>query len=382
MSRKALVSLVLALAVIFAIAAYQLFEKPNTEVKIGAILPLSGNGASYGKNMQNGIELSLAQERNQGASAVKVIYEDTRLDPSAAVTAFRRLVSVDDVPVVLGPFTSSQMMAVGPIAQQQKRVLISATATSPAISSIGDFVFRIIPSDTYDGRVVANLILAQFPKAKRVALVIINNDYGAGIRDAFSKVSNGLGLVIAGEFQFPPGTTDFRVMLQRINTLNPDVIFLVGYKEMGRFLRQKKELSINKIPVVSTGLMEDPEIVKIAQGGAEGVLYSYPSFNPDSGRGYVSAFVSAFKDQYGKKPDVIAALGYDLANIIQAALKNATSTSPQDIRDYLFSIKNFPGVAGNITFNSDGDVQKTSGVKVIKNGNFQWITETLSIPKE
>lgn len=345
---------------------------------VGVILPLSGDGASYGKTLQKGIELYL-DERKAPSQTITPIYEDSRLSQIEAVSAFQKLTGKDGVSVVLGPFSSSEMLSLAPLAERSKTVLISATATAPAISQAGRYIFRIIPSDVYDGRVVAHLIRKQLPEASRVAIVAINNDYGQGIYQAFQAEAERLTLSAGEPLFYPPNTTEFRTLLRRLSNEDPDVLFLIGYKEMGQFLRQANQLGFGA-PIVSTGLMEDPEIVNIAGKGAEGVLYSYPSFNPDASEGLTARFVSAYNQRYGSPPDVIAALGYDLMGLVASALpSDEKEADGESIRNRLAETKSFPGVAGDITFDENGDVVKPSGIKMVREGRFVWVDERLEI---
>lgn len=350
----------------------------RTAMPVGVILPLSGDGASYGKTLQKGIELYL-DERKAPSQTITPIYEDSRLSQIEAVSAFQKLTGKDGVSVVLGPFSSSEMLSLAPLAERSKTVLISATATAPAISQAGRYIFRIIPSDVYDGRVVAHLIRKQLPEASRVAIVAINNDYGQGIYQAFQAEAERLTLSAGEPLFYPPNTTEFRTLLRRLSNEDPDVLFLIGYKEMGQFLRQANQLGFGA-PIVSTGLMEDPEIVNIAGKGAEGVLYSYPSFNPDASEGLTARFVSAYNQRYGSPPDVIAALGYDLMGLVASALpSDEKEADGESIRNRLAETKSFPGVAGDITFDENGDVVKPSGIKMVREGRFVWVDERLEI---
>lgn len=349
-------------------------KNEDKEIKIGAILPLSGDGASYGKNTQKGIELYLASEQFKKLNKkVKIIYEDTQLIPKNAVNAFNKL-GDSNIAAVMGPFTSSEMLAIAPIADQRKVVVVSSTATAPAITQAGDYVFRIIPSDVYDGKVVAHIIKKYIGKQMPISLIYINNDYGLGIKNAFLDEAKKIGLQVGYEDSFNQGTTDFRALLQKLKKIDSQVMFLIGYKEMGRFLRQSYELGLNQ-KVVSTGLMEDPEIIKIAGKAANGILYSYPAFNPQSGRQNVQIFIKQFRDAYHNEPDIIAALGYDLIAVLIDAIQRSPQSSSQNIRNALYSIKDFPGLAGDISFDNNGDVVKEFAVKKVEDGKFVWVNE-------
>jgi branched-chain amino acid transport system substrate-binding protein len=368
--------ILLAVATAVGIAVFQP-RSSNQITNYGAILPLSGDGASYGKSTQRGIELFLESQQFKDLKLnAKVTYEDSQLSPKNAVSAWNKLVTTDKVSAVLGPFTSSEMLALAPLAEKQKIPLISHTATSPEITKAGDYSFRIIPSDIFDGRAVANIIKKTIPSQEPipVAVVYINNDYGKGIKDVFEKEAPSSGLKVVQTQSFAAGTNDFRTLLTDLQNQKVKNIFLVGTKEMGRFLKQTAELGV-KYQIFSTGLMEDPEIIKQAQSGADGVVYSFPSFNPDSGEQVVQDFVGRFQLKYQEKPDVAAALGYDLAAVVANATSRTQNRTPDEIKKSLYETKNFPGVTGSITMDSSGDVIKGIGIKQVKNGKFEWVTE-------
>jgi branched-chain amino acid transport system substrate-binding protein len=369
----------LALATVLGIILLQ--PRTTTQVtQYGAILPLSGEGASYGKSTQRGIELFLESQQFKDLKLnIKVVYEDSQLSPKNAVSAWNKLMTIDKVSAVLGPFTSSEMLALSPLAEKQKIPLISHTATSPEITKAGDYSFRIIPSDIFDGRAVANIIKktssSQEPTIP-VAVIYINNDYGKGIKDVFEKEAPSFGLKVVQAQSFAPATNDFRTILIELQNQKVNDVFLVGTKEMGRFLRQMAELGM-KPQIFSTGLMEDPEILKQARAGAEGVVYSFPSFNPDSSDQSVKSFVDSFTTKYQERPDVIAAFGYDLISVVTNANAHAKSSDPEAIKKALYETKGFPGVTGSTTIDGNGDVIKSIGIKRVKNGKFEWVLEKL-----
>jgi branched-chain amino acid transport system substrate-binding protein len=382
MKRKSWLPVALiGLAIATALAVVLLQPRTAPVVQYGAILPLSGDGASYGKSTQRGIDLFLESPKFKDLKLnTKVVYEDSQLSAKNAVSAWNKLVTTDKVSAVLGPFTSSEMLALAPLAEKQKIPLISHTATSPEITKAGDYSFRIIPSDVFDGRAVAHMIKKSLGNSGTnpipVATIYINNDYGKGVKDVFEKEAPTVGLQITQSKAFAAGTSDFRSILTELQNQKVSNVFLVGTKEMGRFLKQMVELN-QKYQIFSTGFMEDPEILKQAQAGAEGVIYSYPSFNPESSDETVKSFVAAFQAKYQEKPDVIAALGYDLVAVVADAQAKAKEPTPESIKSALYKTKGFAGVTGTISMDENGDVIKGIGIKQVKNGKFDWVTEKL-----
>ncbi|MCK5174874.1 MAG: ABC transporter substrate-binding protein, partial [Planctomycetes bacterium] len=127
-------------------------KKPpeQKEVKIGAISPFTGDGANYGKAARTAIDMAVDEINTKGGvngAKLVVVYEDDKGNPSDALSAFKKLATVDKVSAVLGPFYSSNVLACAPVANRLKVVLLTGTATSDNIRTAGEYVFRVCPSN-------------------------------------------------------------------------------------------------------------------------------------------------------------------------------------------------------------------------------------------
>ena len=357
------------LLVVFFLNACQRVEKET--VKIGAILPLSGDLAVYGKSLRNGMELSLDEFKKDNIDGKKfqIIYEDSKGNSKLAISAFEKLVAINKCKVVLGGFSSSEVLSIAPIAEKNKIVLISPTASSPSITNAGDYIFRTTPSDNFDGEIMAKFAFKKL-NLKNVAILFANNDYGLGITNVFRESFKKFGGKIVIEKSFESGTKDFKTHLISIKEKLPDGLYIIATSELGNILKQKTELALNA-KVFTVGLVENPKVIEIAGKGAENVYYSYPSFQVNSTDSIVKKFVSDYNAKYGNEPDVLGAYGYDLLNITLLAFKNNTESS-DEIKNGLYDIKNYQGVTGKTSFDKNGDVTKTAGIKVVLQGKFKW----------
>lgn len=346
----------------------------GNEIKVGAILPLSGDAAAYGKTAQQGIELAIEQVNAQSAEKPKITvrYEDTQADPKTGVSAFRKLVDIDKVKVVIGDLPSSVTLAVAPVAEQSKVVLISPGSSTPKLTDAGDYIFRTAYSDIYEGAVLGRFAVDEL-KLKSLGVLYIDNDYGVGFTDEFAKTVTAEGSRVVGKEKFAQGATDFRAQLTKLSAAAPDGIVLLGYKELGRVLVQVRELGI-KATLLSSVVFEDPEVLKVAGKAAEGVYYSYPAFNPNSQNANVKSFIEAYQAKFKDKPDIYAALSYDAAKLVSNAI-NSVGNDADLIKKNLYSVRDYQGATGLTSFDANGDVIKNLGIKAVKNGNFTWIME-------
>lgn len=367
---------VVALAIVLLVT--QTKKEPG-EIKIGAILPLTGEAALYGESIKKGIDLGVMQINELGGiqdKKISIIYEDSKALPADGVSALRKLIDVQKVSVIIGDAVSSVTLAIAPIAEKDKVVILSPLSSSPAITNAGDFIFRNVPSDLFQGKVAAYFSIKD-QSWHSLAILYINNDYGVGLRDTFSSVVETLGGKIVASEAYEQGSTDFRTQLSKIKQANPEVVFVIGYREAAQILVQAKEIRL-KARILGTGLFEDPEIIKVAKNAAEEVFYTIPQYTSDSLNPIIREFVKAFKERNGSEPDIISAYGYDAIRIMAFAMSKSKLTS-ETIKDQLYNIKDFEGVTGKISFDENGDIIQPMGVKIIKEGKPLWYKKEVSL---
>ena len=342
-------------------------------VKIGAVLVLTGPNAKAGQSAKQGIEMAVEEINASGgvkSRKIKVIYEDDGGEPQKSVSAVQKLINVDKVLAILGPMWSSCVLAVAPIVESKGVVILSPTASSPKITYAGDYIFRNTYSDAIEGAKTAEFASKEL-KYGKAGILFINNDYGVGLKDAFKRKFEELGGKIVIDEGYDPKTTDFRTILVKVKERSPEVIYIAGYSEMGQLLRQMRETGI-KIPVLSCIMFEISDIAKVAGKAAEGVIYAYPSYDPEKGNEITLKFAKKFKEKYGTLPDPEAAFSYDAVKILALAMEKGGFTS-EDIKNALYKIKGYNGITGKTSFDENGDVIKPVGFKRVHNGKYEWL---------
>ena len=332
-------------------------------IKIGVIMPLTGPVSEPGTNALRGVELSIAKFNAEHKHQIQLIVEDSKSNPKDGVSAINKLITVDKVKIVIGDIMSSVVLATAPIAERNKVVLISPGASSPDVRNAGDYIFRIYSSDDYDGQVMAEYIFNKLHKTK-AAIIIINNDYGIGVKNTFTKRFNAMnGEVVLSEF-YAQGQTDFRNIILKIKNSSPEVLYIVGNPtENGNLVKQLKELNVN-IPLTGNISFEHESFLTVAKNAFGSVIFSAPFLNIDSDKVFVKSFVSQYMKNFDNKPDVAASLGYDAANIILTVLVESDFNVTQ-VKENLYKVKNFDGITGNMTFDANGDVLKDIYIKSI-----------------
>jgi branched-chain amino acid transport system substrate-binding protein len=333
------------------------------EVVIGAVLPLTGPIASYGRNAQAGIDLAIAEENSKDSIKVRVIYEDDAGEATNAVSAAQKLISMNNVPLIVGEASSGFSLAIAPICNQHEVVLFSPISSAAELTSKGGpFFFRVCPSDAFQAKILAQWLVDD--KIKNVSLLYVNSDWGLSLKDEFTLdyISSG-GNIVAVE-ACREGDRDFRSYLAKLK--RDEIQALVAFtppKEGGPMVRQARELGFT-VPLYGGDFWGTPEFKETAGEAANGVLFTFPA--SPSGLKY-DEFVEKYKKAYGKDPDVYAAYSYDLMHIVFRSLR-AGATTGVKLRDYLRSMDTYVGITGPTRFDQHGDViTKTFDKKTIIN---------------
>jgi branched-chain amino acid transport system substrate-binding protein len=366
------VALCIASSIVAGCARRESGATQQTTLKIGAVLPLTGDLATYGQNAKEGIELAVEEINSQGDIKVQVVYEDSKGQAQAAVSAMQKLITVDKVSCIIGDVASSPTLAMAPIANQRKIVILSPAASSPNITAAGEFVFRIWPSDDFEASVMADYVKQK--GYKKVAVLHVNNDYGKAMYEAFAKNVAKAGITIAAVETFQQNATDVRAQLTKIKAVQPDAIYLISYpKDSIVILGQYRQLGI-KAPLLATSAFEDPQILEMQKEAAEGVVFTSP-IPPDPKDQVVSTFRSKYRAKFGKEPGLVADYGYDALKLVVEAVRLGGGTDGQNIKRGLERVKDFKGASGLINFDANGDVVKPSGIKTVRDGQFIWLNQ-------
>jgi len=349
----------------------------SQEIVLGAIMPLTGDAAAYGKNCKQGIELAVSEVNAKGVikgDKIKVIFEDSQLQPRVAVSVFQKLVSVDKVVAVLGPLASSCAMATAPLANQNKIVSFSPGASTPKLTDAGPYVFRDWQSDALEAVVMAKYALKK--GWTKFAVFYVNNDFGIALKNYFTKtVEKDVGKILLTE-SFEQGQTNFKSEITKIKSANPDAIYLLSYpQQTPNIINQMKALNV-KAQILGVAAMEDPSLIKIAGKNAEGIQYTIaiPASKDNSIR---KNFIENYHKKFGENPGLISDTGYDAVYILAKTIENSKRLNGESIQKSLSEIKHYNGASGKMTFDENGDVIKPIGIKEIKDGQFIWVNNNI-----
>jgi branched-chain amino acid transport system substrate-binding protein len=307
---------------------------------------------AFGRMNKQGIDLAVAHINARGGirgRQLRLVERDDEGVGTKAAAIAGEFVANRSIVAVVGHVTSGAMMAAAPV-YEQGLAAIATTASSPDLSGISEWAFRVISSDSANG-----IDMARFATArgfKRVAILFENNSYGRGLADAFRRNYNGQ--VVALDPIPSDGRTSLEPYVSYLRVKAPDLVFVAGTDASGRsFLQEARRQSLSSAYMGGDGwtpLTLDTAI-------AEGVYVGAP-FSAEDPRAEAQTFVRAYRERYHEDPDGNAALGYDATMVLASAIENVGG-SRSAIRDWLAGLANaqpHAGVTGPIAFKETGDV--------------------------
>jgi ABC-type branched-subunit amino acid transport system substrate-binding protein len=363
---KKTVSLILALIGTFSLSTS--LAAAQETYKIGAAFALSGSIAVYGEGFKKIVDMAAEEINAAGgmkSKKMEIVYEDNKSTPKDCVTAVRKLIAVDKVPVLFGPAGSSNFMAAAPVAQENKVVMLSAQGAAPALTKAGEYIFRVFPSDILQGKGVSELCVRL--GYKEVPVMYVNNDWGLGLKNSFVENFKKAGGRVTDEIPYDENKSDYRAELIRTTKGNPKAAVNLTYiKEGAVMFKQAYEMGI-KTQWICGSAARAPKLVELAGKAVEGIIGTYPFVSHET-KEYKS-FLAAYKKRYGDdKIPIFGDYNYDMVYITAKAIEKGGYTS-DGIRKALFEVaRGYRGVTGNKTFDQDRGVDAEYGEWTIKDG--------------
>lgn len=353
------------------------------EVRVAVAGPLTGNAAAFGEMIKRGAELK-AKEINEagGINGMKLtlIFGDDAGTEKEARAVATRFATDRRILAVVGHFNSACSLAGKPIYAENGIVELSPGSTNVSVCEGSDWTFRNLYRDDFQGEFIAKYIKNVLTELQSVGVLFDNDDYGRGLKDAFTAEAEIIGLNIVAAEAYDRDNTDFKAQLTSIKAKNPEAIFVSGlYSQAALIVKQAREAGITAQFFGADGV-DSPDFLEIAGIAAEGTYLTTP-FTFGAGGEEALKVAQAFEAEFGVPPDTWAALTYDAVGMIAEAIEKTHNKEAQlaenrkAIRDHLASLdtaeEGYKGITGLTYFDKNGDtLNKPAYVKIVKDGKF------------
>ena len=322
--------------------------------KIGFTAALTGGAAAYGKSEEEGVRLAVEEINKKGDFPIDLLVEDTKAVPADSMNAAKKLIQ-EKVSMIIGPMTSNEAKAAGPIIQNAKVPSLEISVTAENITDIGDCIFRnSVPESKNIPQTVKKTHKLLGYKTAAI-LYAHDNEQHVTAQKYFQKTMEEEGVQVIDVETFGSKDSEYSAQLTNIQHKAPDVIVVCSYYQEGsRILKKMREMGMDQ-PVLGDNGFVSPELGKMAGAAADNVYVS-SMWSADRKDEKVQKFVENYTKAYGRAPDQFAASAYDGVYMAMDAMKRAgTTTDHKKIRDALAQMKDFKGVCGTFSFDEKRD---------------------------
>jgi len=364
----------LALAIPLAVGAQ------TGPIKIVDIVELSGGGATAGTNFDNGVKLAVKEINAAGGILGRKIdlqSLDTQTNPGIAKALSQKAVD-DGAYVVMGPVFSGSIIV--SMAETKKAEVTNFTGGEAAnITQQGNpYIFRTSFTQSTAMPKLARYLKDNI-KAKSVAIIYVNNDFGKGGRDVMVKALDAQGIKLAADISTDPGQVDFSGAVLKAKQSNADALFVyTNEEESARALRELRKQGYDK-PIVGETTLTGQKVIELAGEAANGAI-AHVGLTVDAPQPAIKAFDDKFTKEYKYKSDHNGMKGYSAMYVVKALTeKNGKVDSKllaQSLHGAKISTKDHPGVLLDVSFDANGDLDRESFLVKVVNGK-QVVTDTL-----
>jgi len=325
-------------------------------IRIGMVIPTTGALTQYGDMVKEGASTAVEAINAAGGvqgKKIELVTVDDACEPKQGPVAANRVVNAK-IGYVIGPVCSGAAIAAAPIYNNEGVVVVTPSATSPALTDGKNFhyIFRTIGRDDQQGPSAAKFIIDK-AKPKKVAVVHDKQSYGQGIATSVRDTLQKAGINVALFEGINAGDSDYSAVITKLKSNGVDFVYYGGYHpEMGLLLRQAAEQGL-KVRMMGPEGVGNPEVNAIAGNAVEGMLVTLPAdfaSNPKN-----AAVVKAFQDKKRSPSGAFQLTSYAAVQALTESIK-AVGDNPAKVAEHLHKAS-FDTVLGNVGWNKQGDLK-------------------------
>jgi len=358
------IGIILVLLGIVYFVVLQNFSSNNLEdetgvIKVGVVLPLSGEKAVIGNEIKKTYDLAVKEINETGGindQTLELIYQDGKCNGKTAREVGEILINDKKVHFILGGVCSEETLSLAKITEEAGILLLSPTSSDPNISNAGQLVFRTYPSYDFDGKLFAEYAILEL-KAKKVAILVENTSFTESIRNTFTDEAEKLKAKVVFNESFDADQTDFKELISKLKSSRPDITYIATESsETGQLILQEISDSRVRGEIFSSNTLLNRTVFKDKPRLYRKLILAETTVNEE--REKTKDFIATFEDEYGEVPKYInfSTSAYDGIYLLAEGIKEV-GIETEEIADYfLESVKNWSGALGELTFDKNGDI--------------------------
>jgi len=345
------VPLVVLIVVAMLLGGCHNSQQPNTAdtIKIGVIVPLTGNAGVLGDYALKGVQLAVDEQNAKGGLLGKKIeldIQDSKGDPKEGVSVIKNMLAREQKPFIIYSIVSGVTLALKPETEKNKILLMSAVGTDKFLEN-SRFTIRNYVSATTIGQNLASY-LTDTLKAKNLVIFYSNNEFGSSVKDAVKRLCEERGLQVSVE-PYDETSLDYKSLIAAKVSKGTECVYVVGIgKGLGTMFKQVRESGYTG-KVVGDQLMNAPDVVSVAGDALKGNPYLDFAFETNSTNPGTKAFVDAFRNKFQTDPQNFSVIAYDGTKMLFSTVENTKTTDGEKLVEALNGIKDYQGVFGPVS---------------------------------
>jgi len=361
----------LAAALLSLVLAQPLLAQTGP-VKIYGLVELSGTGATSGTNFDSGVKLAVKEINAAGGilgRQIEYTSNDTQSQPQVSKALAVKAID-DGAYIVMGPVFSGSIIV--SMAETRRAEVPNFTGGEAAsITQQGNpYIFRTSFTQTTAMPKVARY-LKDTVKANTVAMIWVNNDFGKGGHDTFIKAIEALGIKLVADVSTDPGQLDFSGAVLKAKQANADALFVyTNEEEAARALRELRKQGYDK-PIVGETVITSQKVIELAGDAANGAI-AHVGLTADAPSPGIKAFGEKFQKEFKYKSDHNGLKGYTAMYIVKAVTEKVgkfdQKAFAKTMHGIRLTVKEYPGVLMDVSFDNNGDLDRESFMTKVVNG--------------
>lgn len=370
--------------------------KAVSEVKIGAILPLSGDSAPQGLQSRRANELAVDEInanggiKSLGGAKIKLVFSDSQSKPQVAVSEAERLLSQENVAFILGAYNSGVTLAASEVTERYKKIWWSPVSSDQSITTRGfKYLFRMAETTTMRVQAQVDFIKEMEKQSgtevKNFAIVYENTAYGQGAAKAQKELLPKNGFKIVLDEPYDPKAADLSAVVSKVKDAKPDVVLLASSAMPTSVMLVKgfKEQKVQPKAFFGTSAaFTDPDFLKNAGDAALG-LFDISAWEPDVNRPFSKEAAKKFFDKYGVIMNNETAKDYVGMYVVKDVLERAASLDSEKLREAFASTNITQGVpqmyAKTVHFDQTGTFPDTNSIVLVQFRNVNGKAERVTV---
>jgi branched-chain amino acid transport system substrate-binding protein len=366
---------------------------PSPKFRVGVVLPLSGVHQTFGEKVLRSIQLAFKENiGEENRELASLVVRDSQGNPGAAEKAVEELVSREKVIAVIGPLLSTTTDRAARKANQLKVPLITLSPKE-SFSGKGDFLFQNSLTPSSQIQALTAFAVEQL-KHRTFAVFYPNSPYGLSFKSLFSQEIARKGGKVLGSVAYLESQTDFGQEIKGFFKLEPipgqtskkkgeeefkagisvDGLFIPDtYDRVALILSQMAYYDVKGVTFLGNNGWNHPGLVPAAGNSVEGAVFVDAFFKEDPSSP-VRRFVQEFRSAHRRDPDTLEGLAFEAAQLLTQILRSKSPSSPVQLKEEIYRMKGFQGIAGLKGFTEDGKVIRTLSILRVTNGRIEMVT--------